>query len=125
MARTTADPAMKAPCARPANGSALPCQNRCSASAGASADLIAIRFNEDVKRSSAESASAARTETDPEAKYARAFIATRNNEIATEAKAARRIRLAEALVRPCVAATVTETASPSSMLARSLRGDKP
>ena len=59
MTRNAAEPAMNAPCPSPASGSALPWPKRCSRSAGVSAWRIASRLTNEVKTSSAESASEA------------------------------------------------------------------
>ena len=62
--RKSAEAVMKAPCASPASGSALPWPKRCSASAGVSAWRMAKRLMEEVKRSKAESASEASIATE-------------------------------------------------------------
>src|ERR1700759_1588078 len=91
MTRNSAEPAMNAPCASPANGAALPWPKRCSSSAGVRADRMATKLSAEAKRSSAESASDARTDTEQLVKYAKHLIATMSAATASDASAARRI----------------------------------
>ena len=63
-----ADAVMKAPCASPASGSALPWPKRCSLSAGVKASRMAKRLSPAVKRSSAESARLASIATECDVK---------------------------------------------------------
>ena len=82
---------MKATCTSPANGSALPCPKRCSASAGTRAWRMAMRLTTEAAASSAESNRLDSTLTEPVSRNAPNLSTIRNNAAPTDAKLASRI----------------------------------